>query len=793
MLDYNNPRVAKARFYKRYARKINLISGILIPVLFIIGWFPLWFDEPIGYFIWSFIPVVIAVMLWIHLDLKPLLPTDNTLSGKLDREVLANLSEHPTSRDIAMAVATTNGGKFFAKRFGLSLENLVELSETDPTINDNVWQKAINIHSNLSEPGNTITAATIVAALLLTQPKLTAILPDMKIDEEDIIMGANWNAHVLQLIVEHKQPKMDGGIGRDWAFGYTPTLAHFGVNLSKKYGVGRSLNVRLDTHTEIIEKIEQAFTSGQNNIALVGAIGTGKTTIVDSFAETIMNARANVPDKLRFNQVFALDAAAIVSAAKDFGGIEKLLNKIFWEAHTAKNIILFFDDAELFFEDGNGSIDISNLIFQVLDGEAVKIIMAMNKQAYLQLSTKNPALGNKLNRVTIKSTTEFDTMRVLQDNIIGIEHRSKVTFTYQALREIYLLSERYIDDVVQPQRAIVLARAAVQNIDQTRIITDETIRTTVENMKGVKIGTPGSSSERNKLLNLEDLIHKRMVNQTTAVNAVADALRRSRSGVGAQNRPIGTFLFLGPTGVGKTELAKSLAAVYFGDEDNMVRIDLNNYVTAKDVNRLIEDGATNSESLSAQIRKNPFSVVLLDEIEKAHPNVLTALLQVLDEGILRDVNNREVSFRDAIIIATSNAGADMIREMIGNGEKIEDLQTKITDTLISEKTFAPEFLNRFDEIAVFRPLNKKELLQVTDIILKSINLQLNVEKIRVEVDDDGKALLVDEGYDPRLGARPLRRVIQKTVENTVSKKMLAGELKSGETLSLTREDIAKSI
>ena len=225
----------------------------------------------------------------------------------------------------------------------------------------------------------------------------------------------------------------------------------------------------------------------------------------------------------------------------------------------------------------------------------------------------------------------------------------------------------------------------------------------------------------------------------------------------------------------------------------MVRIDLNEYVRAEDVARLIADGATDMNSLSAQVQKNPFSVVLLDEIEKAHPNVLTTLLQVLDEGILRDINNREISFRDTIVIATSNAGAELIRQYIDAGYQIEQFASQIQDAIINSGEFRPEFLNRFDEVAVFRPLTKAELVQVVNLILKGVNKNLAVQKIAVAVDEDAKRLLVDAGYDPRLGARPMRRIVQRTVENIVANKMLSGELVAGSGIRLTATDIQNAL
>lgn len=250
---------------------------------------------------------------------------------------------------------------------------------------------------------------------------------------------------------------------------------------------------------------------------------------------------------------------------------------------------------------------------------------------------------------------------------------------------------------------------------------------------------------------------------------------------------------MGPTGVGKTELSKALADVYYDGEDNIIRLDLNEFVRPEDVARIIADGANDPLSLTAQVSKRPFSVVLLDEIEKAHPQVLTTLLQLLDEGVLRDENNREISFRDAIVIATSNAGAERINEYINRGYKLEQFEEQFVSELINANLFRPEFLNRFDEIVVFQPLGKQELMQVLDLILKGVNKTLSLQKIQIAVDDQGKRLLVDAGYDPRLGARPMRRVVQRAVENVVAKQLLAGTVAPGSTTIISAEQIADAL
>jgi ATP-dependent Clp protease ATP-binding subunit ClpC len=284
-----------------------------------------------------------------------------------------------------------------------------------------------------------------------------------------------------------------------------------------------------------------------------------------------------------------------------------------------------------------------------------------------------------------------------------------------------------------------------------------------------------------------------MVNQTRAVKLVSDAMRRARAGVRNENKPIGTFLFLGPTGVGKTELSKALADIYFGGENRMVRVDLNEFSQSSDTSRLLTIGATDSYSLCAQISKQPFSVVLLDEIEKAHPNVLNLLLQMLDEGILRDAANKPVSFRDAIIIATSNAGADKIRSHIDQGEELEQFEEPFVNELIDSNVFSPEFLNRFDEIVLFRPLKQDELGQIVDLQIKELNKRLGAQKIAVKLTGEAKKILIEAGHDARLGARPLRRTVQRAVENLVAQKMLNNQASAGQTIELDAPDLQSAL
>lgn len=793
IFNYKSTRAKKARFSRYFTKLMRFVLLAAMVVLPLGGALLLWEGIAFGWLIASFAAVPGAVYQWWKGDLRdiPAIAPVRSLDDVIDSEVLAYLSENPTPRDIATRVMQVNGGQFFAVRFGIGPTFLQDTAAAEPTAMTEVWQAAEETRQRIGAPQ--ISAAVLVVALVQTQPALKQLLAHLQLDEDDVVDGARWFHHIRQMIDDQKKPKRTGGFGRDWSFGFIPYLKRFGQNISEQIARGGLMHVELEAHEQALRQMLETFSSGgRQNVTLVGPAGSGKTTLVHAFAEKILYGGPDVPKNLEFRQVMSLDPSAMISAAPGRGELEGLVTRVLNEAYRAKNIIVCLDDAQLFFEEGVGSVDLSNLLLPVLEGGGLRIVLTMDEQRWLQISQRNPSLVNALNRVTIAPATKEETVRVLQDNLIITEFQRKVTYMYQALLEAYRLSERYVHELAMPGRALKLLESAA-GYSESGLVTAKSVQQAIEQTMDIKVGVASEGDEREKLLNLEQLIHERMINQTRAVNVVSDALRRARSGVRNQNRPIGTFLFLGPTGVGKTELSKALADVYFGGEDRLVRLDLNEYVNPDDVTRLIADGAQDPHSLTAQVMKQPFSVILLDEIEKAHPNVLATLLQLLDEGILRDIRNREVSFRDAIVIATSNAGADRIRQYIEAGYQLEQFEEQFTNELIQTQQFRPEFLNRFDEIVVFRPLTKEELLQVIDLILKGVNKNLALQKMSVSVDEDAKMLLVDAGYDPRLGARPMRRVVQRTVENLIAKRMLGGSVTPGEVINITKQDIEEAL
>ena len=777
----------------RDARLHLVLSGWLRTVLIILSFAALLYGawsivnhDPVGWLAFGFSIFFLAPLLWDERYLKALPPTSGTMiHDRLEPALLARLPSKLDRNSLVATLAHVQSVQFMMVRAGISPQFISE-GYGDAEL-EAAWQRAVAL-----KPAGTIYGSDLFASLIASDETLTALLPHLQIDQTDIDLVASWYAHLQQLIEYHSEPHVTGGIARDWSFGYSHLLEQFGVNISDQV-TGGSFNVDVEAHTNAIEFIVSTLSSsGKANVALIGPTGSGKTTIIEGLAARLMQGGHDIPGALRYRQVIQLSAAMLISAASGRGELEQLVNELLVEAYKAKNIIVCLDDAELFFEEGVGSVDIANVLRPALEGGGLKILLTMEEQRFLQIAKRNPALAQVLNRFVVEPASYEETMRVLQDQLIPTEFRRHVTYMYQALREAYRLSERYLHDLAQPGKALQVLLAAAQYADDG-LVTAVSVQKSVEQNFGVKVGASAGNDEKEMLLKLEDRIHERMINQTRAVSVVSDALRRARAGVRNEQRPIGTFLFLGPTGVGKTELAKALASVYFGGEDRMVRLDMNEFVGPEDVRRLIADGADDPTSLSAQILKQPFSVVLLDEIEKAHDAVLSTLLQVLDEGILRDVNGREVSFRDAIIITTSNAGADQIRHHIEAGEELDQFEKEFEDELIRSKAFRPEFLNRFDEIVLFRPLTQVELAKVVDLIIDGVNKTLEPQKVSVSIDTELKAWLVVKGNDPRLGARPMRRMVQRVVENIIAKRLLAGEAVPGQTISLTLADIPEEM
>lgn len=622
----------------------------------------------------------------------------------------------------------------------------------------------------------------LAGGLMLASPLMRQLMVQLKGQPEDIEAAALWLGRALDN--ERMNKSNFGGIGRDWAFGFTPLLNRFGQNISLSI-INHGAHFDWLTESDGVKAIETAFNNRTAAVALIGPAGIGKSTSVYALAQRLIEG--NTVPALAYHQIIGINATQITSTARGPGDLENIMLSLAAEAGHAGHVILFFDDAELFFSDAPGSFDATHILQSMVQARPAPIIFAMSPSDYQRLKSRNQALSSLITPVMLNELDEQGVMRVLEDTALGMESRHHVLIGYEALHETYRLSGRYEQDEAYPGKAIKLLEQAVSHAED-QAVTAKSVQQAIEQTRGVKAGS-AAPAEADTLLHLEDMIHERMINQTQAVKVVANALRRARAGVTNPKRPIGSFLFLGPTGVGKTELAKAVAATYFGAENNMIRLDMSEYQQPDDVQRLLASGQNETSSLLLQVRQQPFSVVLLDEIEKAHPNILNLLLQLLDEGQLTDMSGRAASFKDCIIIATSNAGAQTIRNKIAQGESLESFSSQLTDELINSGQFKPELLNRFDDMVLFRPLNPDELAQVVRLMLNEVNKTLTSQNIALDLTEAAISKIVEQGNDPRLGARPMRRTLQRAVEDTIAQKILRGEAKPGDKVTLDVADL----
>lgn len=792
-IRYNSLRSAKARIAVGLDSYIKSILAIMVPVFIAGGIVLVVLNMPIGWLLIGLSAIPAMIVDWEQGELARLRSNKSIqfLDDVLDADVLGRLEKQPTQSQLLDALGKTSGAGFMGTRFGIKTNLLKDIIPENSINFDELWQDSWDIAKAVNS--EVVTSSMVMVALIRQVPNYKVFLSNFGIGESDLINGILWHLSLLHMIDKYDSPKKTGGIARDWSFGWTPLLDRLSFNISLYSSGISSFNLQSNLHESSLDQIKSIFSGrGRQNVALVGPSGVGKMYIVESLAASLMNPTKDIPQSLHFNQILKLDASALIAATPEKGQIESLLPQLFHEAYIAKNTILCLDNAQLFFEDGIGSIDVSNTLLSLLRGGQVKVILTMDEQRSLQINQRNPEMNSIINRINVQPSSEQDTIEILQRETPRIDSQHGTVITYQALIEAYRLSERYMYDIEMPGKAVSLLEAAAQ-YGQGGLITALVVQEAVEKTTDIKVGVATDDNEKDKLLRLEEFIHERMIGQERAVGVVSDALRRARSGIRNQNRPMGAFLFLGPTGVGKTELAKALAEVYFNDESGIVRVNMNEYSNSSDVERLIADASENQYSLTAQIRRQPFSVVLLDEFEKAHPDVINAFMQLLDEGILRDITGRDISFRDAIIIATSNAGADRIREYIERGYNVEQFEDRLIDEITANGSFTPELLNRFDEIVVFKPLAEAELLQIVDLILAGLNKTLAERGISVEVNQDAKEYLVANGNDVRHGARPMRRVVQKAVENIIAKQLLAGQAQPGQLVTITLEQVQEIV
>lgn len=640
----------------------------------------------------------------------------------------------------------------------------------------------------------------------------------------------------------------------------TPMIDKYGRDLTEMAKEG-TLDPVIGRDSETQRLLEILCRRIKNNPCLIGEPGVGKTAVVEGLAQKIVEG--NIPEILRDKRVVALDLTSMVAGAKYRGEFEDRLKKVMDEIIKDKSIIIFIDEIHTIIGAGGaeGAIDAANILKPALARGEIQCIGATTIDEYRKHIEKDSALERRFQPITVGEPSKSETLEILRGLRDKYESHHRVKITDEALNAAVNLSDRYISDRFMPDKAIDLideaaAKVRIENLTtppdlkeveeqinelskekeesvrlqeferaaglrdkekelkeklgnmkkewtthnsvKTLTVNEEKIAKVVSNWTKIPIEKL-TEKESEKLLNLENILHKRVIGQNEAVKSIARAVRRARVGIKDPNRPIGSFIFLGPTGVGKTELSKALAEAMFGDENSIIRVDMSEYMEGHSVAKLIGAppgyiGYDDGGQLTEAVRRKPYSIILLDEIEKAHPDIFNILLQIMEDGRLTDGKGKVVNFKNTIIIMTSNVGAHEIKKqkVIGFNTIVNDESEyeKMKENILGElkQKFKPEFLNRIDDTIVFHKLNDEDLNKIIDLMLTSISERLEGREIYLDFEEDSKKFLLNKGIDLNYGARPLRRLIIKEVEDRLSEEILQGNIKIGDKLKVNESD-----
>lgn len=619
-------------------------------------------------------------------------------------------------------------------------------------------------------------------------------LRESGINADNFYMGVLWSQRksgggIFQMLFAKKGPRKvtikHRIMNSAWTARPTPILDRFSYDITDLAAAG-VLSPIAGREKEVREVMRILERNSKNNALLIGETGSGRRSIVKEIGRLIANDSC-LP-KLRDKRLVSLDASLVVSGVRAGGELEERIQNILQEIQLAGNIILFIPDIHNLADSGaEHGFDVSEILTPVFRQSFLQVIGTTTFFDYHQSIEKRGDFADTFDMVKVEEVTPDVALEILSRASYGIETKEEVLFTFNALKKAVELSQRYITNKLLPAKAVdLLSEAAVMvrvKSGKDSLVRSKDIMALVTEKTGVPvIDITGKEAER--LNNLETEIHKRMVGQDLAVKAISEAIKRMRVGLKNEKKPMGVFLFLGPTGVGKTELAKTLAEVYFGSEKLMARLDMSEFQSAQSIEKLIgsPDGAISGQ-LTEAVKNKPFSLVLLDEFEKSHPNVLNLFLQVFDDGRLTDGLGRLVDFTNTIIIATSNAGSKIIQERLAEGKTIPEFQAEFEKNLL--EYFRPELLNRFNAQIIFKTLSMDDISQIARLQIKKLSKRLEAAQgIELEITDEAVAKISRIGYNPFYGARNLQRMITEKIENVIADKFLKGEIKRGQVYTI---------
>ncbi len=649
---------------------------------------------------------------------------------------------------------------------------------------EDVLKKAYDIAREIKV--NYITTSDIFAAYLLLTEDKTKFLFNKKIKKEEFLHIVYWS-HVHYPQFEKIDPirvKFFGkGLAEDWVSGWTLETKKYTIDITSEVVLKEPM--LLGRENELKQTIEGLVRN--QSIILVGDPGSGKKTLIDSLA--FESYSGNLSGNLYHQRFLQLLVDSLLAGANDQGELEKRLNAIVTEIAHAKDVILYIPNFENVLGSSSFKLDLSGALIPYIEKGVIRIVATVTNGAYKKFVEPKAVLLKSFETVKLETPLPALALEMLFEKAAEIEKYNNISLSYRAILAALTYADKYSKGKVLPGSAVNLLEDSIGAVVMSgkKILEEEDVINQVERKTAIAVGQP-KKAEKELLLNMEKEIHKRVIDQDEAVSAIAESIRRIRSGLANKEKPI-SFLFLGPTGVGKTETAKALAFCYFKSEDRMIRLDMSEYQDSQGVKRLL--GSTPGEGdekgeLTEKIYDNPFSLVLLDEFEKANPRIMDLFLQVLDDGRLTDNKGKTVSFSNAIIIATSNAASEFIREKINKGEVVDKkFQETLYEFLQTKGILKPELLNRFDEVIVFKPLGEKEVIEIVKLMLNDVYKKLDEQGISINFGQEIIEKIAKEGFDKDFGARPLRRFIQDNIEDKIAKKIIEDQLKRGDKINVS--------
>ena len=705
--------------------------------------------------------------------------------------------DSPTLAQLLTSLPQTPVGTNTLMRLGISLEELrdflADYKRETPILPDQSLEQIAWIPQDRD-----ITSADLFAILFNQDQNFHDFLVTQHTDEQMIQATATW---VEQSITRddwelrwwsRESLGRIPGLAKTWGFGPVFTLMQFATRVGGQTTPANPLVlIGRDNEIKLLEDTLLAQTNA--NVIVVGEPGTGKETLIHGLAQRILQGK--IFPELESKRLFQISGPAIVATGKTKGDTEAILVNILNESSRAGDIILVIEQFPEFVEslDKLGII-VAQILEPYLASNTLHIIAIANTAPFRKFIEHDAAIMAHFEKIEVREPDEHRLLLILQDVAPRIEAQARgtIVFTYPALQKIAEAGIRYLIEGALPERAINLMQELVTHALSRHIVlvSPELVAEYIGKKTKIPLGEI-TKEEQSTLMNLEDRLHERVINQSEAINAIADTIRRARAGISEPKRPIGSFLFLGPTGVGKTETAKALAWAYFGNEDAMMRFDMTEYQTENAIERLIGSFEKNEPGiLASRMRSSPYAILLLDEFEKADKKVVDLFLQILDEGFFSDAFGQHVNMRNTIIIATSNAGAQMIWRMVESGIDPSTEKSAIIAEIQQEGKFKPELLNRFDAIIIYQPLSTEHLKQVARIMLKKLAERLKKQQyITLIITDELIDETVRQGYEPTFGARPMRRFIQDKIEKVIAEKIIKGELVRGGTIELGAKDI----